>query len=405
MAKLTAEALTREVDEEAVRTVYPLNFPVLPEIPGARYVDQEFYELELEHVWKKTWLYAGHESEISNPGDYMLFDKIGQSILIIRQNSGEVAAFHNICRHRGASLVIEPTGNAKRLTCPYHAWTYNLSGELKGVPNEFDFGCFDKATRNLIPVHIHNFRGILFVNVSDTPQPFEEFAPSVIEAFAGFPLDEFKVQGKLRVEAPINWKALKDNFSESYHVPVVHAETVAKWLDPSAYHMRLLEHGHHIATNRKREASRFGETSAPTLEVIDPIFERHTLGIHMFPNGVTAVDPSGFGWITMWPVGRDRCVLEVTFLGYHDGSAEHDDYWKHHLTGVEHILGEDLRLMGAMQKSQDGGHFTGMLISFRERAIYWMHEEIDRMIGHNRIPQALHVAPVISEALEGRAQA
>ena len=395
MSRVDAEALTREVDEEAARTVYPLNFPVLPEIPGGRYVDPGFYALELEHVWMKVWLFAGHADEIPNPGDYMHFDKVGLSILLVRQPDGDIAAFHNVCRHRGSSLVTEPTGNVKRFVCPYHSWSYKLDGQLKGVPNEFDFGCLDKSTRNLIPVHLYNFRGILFLNVDDDPQPFEEFAAGVIEEFAGFPLDEFGPRGKLRLEVPCNWKAVKDNFSESYHVPTVHSQTVARWLDPSAFHMRLLDNGHHIATTRKRDASRFGESVAPRLETDDPIFERHTLGIHMFPNGVTAVDPSGFGWIAMWPTGRDSCVLECTFLGYDDGSSDHAEYWRQHIAGVEYIFGEDLALMGGMQKSQDGGKFTGMQLSFRERAIYWMHEEIDRRIGDSRISENLKVERVM----------
>jgi len=396
MAKMTAEALTQEVDEESVRTVYPLNFPVLPEIPGARYIDQGFYELELEHVWKKVWLFAGHADEIPNPGDYMLFDKIGLSILLVRKPDGEVAAFHNVCRHRGSSLVTEPFGNVRRFVCPYHSWSYSLDGELKVVPNEFDFGCLEKSTRNLIPTHLYNFRGILFINGADEPQPFEEFASGVIDAFAGFPLDRFGPRGKLRIEVPCNWKAMKDNFCESYHVPTVHAQTVAKWLDPAAYHMRLLDNGHHVATTRKRDASRFGETVTPRLDTEDPIFEKHTLGIHMFPNGVTAVDPSGFGWMAIWPTDRGSCVLEATFLGHDDGSPEHAEYWQQHIAGVEQILGEDLRLMGGMQKSQEGGKFTGMLLSFRERAIYWIHEEIDRRIGDNRIGEGMRVEKVIS---------
>jgi len=400
MPRFSAELIARQVEEEAVRDSYPTGFPTLPEVPGGRYTDQHFYELEIEHVWKKVWLFAGHIDEIAKPGDYITFDKLGLSIVLVRKPDGLVGAYHNVCRHRGSALVAEASGRVKRFLCPYHSWSYSLDGQLQNVPREYDFGCFHKSSRNLLPVHCTNFRGLLYISVADQPQPFAEFAAGVIEALADFPIEKLSPKGKLRIEVPCNWKALKDNFSESYHVNAVHGQTVAQWLDPEAYLLHTFKNGHHTATTRKRVFERIKSDVVPQLEVADKLYNDHTVGVAMFPNGASAVDPAGFPWITIWPTSRNTSVLEATFLGPDDGRADYSDYWQKHIDDVAKIFAEDLHLMPGLQNSLEGGKFTGMMLSYKERAIYWLHEEIDRRIGASRLPSSLALTQILAPYAE-----
>ncbi|NIP14555.1 MAG: Rieske 2Fe-2S domain-containing protein, partial [Pseudomonadales bacterium] len=125
----------KEVDElrqlmeyEAARTEPPEGFPSLPDLPGGRYTDQRFYDLEQQHIWRKSWLLAGHIDEIPEPGCFRLWETAGQPVVIVHADSGAVNAFYNTCSHRGAPVVTEPEGKRPRLVCKYHGWTYSHDG-------------------------------------------------------------------------------------------------------------------------------------------------------------------------------------------------------------------------------------------------------------------------------------
>lgn len=167
-----AESLAREVDEEARRTTYPLTFPVLPEIPGGRYIDPTFYELELEHVWKKTWLFAGHASDIPDSGDYMLFDKIGLSILIVRQPwrrdrrlPKHLAPSRGIPRHRAgrkcqttdlplSCLDIQPRWRTQGRSERVRLRVPHLARELRLLIHPIGKGAAEPVRRNRM-AHVH----------------------------------------------------------------------------------------------------------------------------------------------------------------------------------------------------------------------------------------------------------
>ena len=106
MDKEQIEQLKDLIDFERKRTSPPKGFPKLPDLPGKRYTDHEFYELEKENLWKKSWLLAGHLDEIKDIGSYKLWQRAGQPVILVRKNEDEVTAFYNMCRHRGAAILL-----------------------------------------------------------------------------------------------------------------------------------------------------------------------------------------------------------------------------------------------------------------------------------------------------------
>ena len=124
MDQNTLGTMYAEVESEFRRTAYPEHFPALPDLAAARYFDPEFYRLEMEHVFRKSWLCVGHTSQLPQSGSYRLFEQFDQSIILSRGSDDRIRAFKNTCRHRGAALVTQPEGVAKRFICPYHAWGY-----------------------------------------------------------------------------------------------------------------------------------------------------------------------------------------------------------------------------------------------------------------------------------------
>src|SRR5690606_25989437 len=124
--------IKRLMEWEAARTAPPEGFPHLPDLPAGRYTSQEYYDLEQEHIWKKSWLFAAHIDEVPDPGCFMKWENTGAPIIIVHGMDGEVRAFYNTCRHRGAPVVTVDKGRSPRLMCGYHNWTYKSDGELVG---------------------------------------------------------------------------------------------------------------------------------------------------------------------------------------------------------------------------------------------------------------------------------
>ncbi len=118
---LDFEAVVRDCELETNRDAYPAEFPALPPIPAARYVDPAFFQLERDHVWAKSWLLAAHESDVAQLGDYRLIEKLGESIIVVRSADGTVRAMHNVCIDRGSPMVKGPRGNVRNFVCRYHA--------------------------------------------------------------------------------------------------------------------------------------------------------------------------------------------------------------------------------------------------------------------------------------------
>lgn len=159
MADKLVDRIETALDFESSRTEPREDFPPLPEIPGGRYTRQDFYDLEMEHIWRKSWVCIGREEGLEEPGSYRTFNKLGAPMLVVRGRDNKLRAFYNTCRHRGAPVVREECGRASLLRCQYHSWTYQLDGRLIAVPDERDFPSLDKSKRGLMPARCDVWAG------------------------------------------------------------------------------------------------------------------------------------------------------------------------------------------------------------------------------------------------------
>jgi phenylpropionate dioxygenase-like ring-hydroxylating dioxygenase large terminal subunit len=196
-------------------------------------ISPEFYELEREAIFQRTWLNVGRVELLGRNGSY--FTKELQvartSIIVVRGMDGEVRAFHNICRHRGNKLVWndfpseEVNGTCRQFTCKYHGWRYDLDGSLNFVQQEGEFFDLDKDDFGLVPVHCDVWEGFIFVNLDREPvQPLQEFLGPMVTSLAGYPFDKMTERWLYRSEVKANWKLYMDAFQEFYHAPVLHAK-------------------------------------------------------------------------------------------------------------------------------------------------------------------------------------
>jgi phenylpropionate dioxygenase-like ring-hydroxylating dioxygenase large terminal subunit len=394
------------VEHEGNRTAYPDDFPVLPEISAGRYFEQEFHDLEKEHIWRRTWLSAAHLSELSEPGSYKLFEQLGLSVIVIRGLDGAVRAFHNVCRHRGAALLLDEKGSVRRLICPYHAWSYSLEGELVVVPEAHNFAGLDKSQRPLVPLRCEVWRGFVFINLDDGAEPLADFLEPISKQIADFPLDDMVVKGVFSLEIDCNWKVAFDNFLEIYHVNTVHPKSLAPYVDSKSFTVELLENGHGCFTTRKRGGMSLRKDAKPSDEGNEQSnfanrFKDHSIGLPFFPNGFTVLDPMGFPWQTFWPKGPDKMVMVTMMMGWKKDDDEDRMFWEQTKVSLLDVFNEDLRLFGGIQRSLSTGKLPAILVGYQEQHIYWYHEEIDRRIGVGNLSPHLRVSQLLAAQAGG----
>ncbi|MCI0545187.1 MAG: aromatic ring-hydroxylating dioxygenase subunit alpha, partial [Actinobacteria bacterium] len=198
------------------------------DIPTERYTSRQFHDLEVERMWARVWQVACREEEIPAPGDIAVYDLAHHSILVVRQTSGEIKAFHNACLHRGTQLR-ECDGHATSLPCSFHGFCWNLDGSLKYVPSAWDFPHVEAEKFHLPELRVGTWEGFVFVNLDDNAPPLEDYLGDIVQHFESMarpPLrDRFKA---VHVAKPVrcNWKVALEAFLESYHTVTTHAQSL-----------------------------------------------------------------------------------------------------------------------------------------------------------------------------------
>jgi choline monooxygenase len=193
-------------------------------LPVELYRGEESLRNDRMAVLRRTWQFVGHATQLPAAGDYLADVVGGAPVVVVRKADGELAAFHNVCRHRAGALVADGTGNCgEAFTCRYHGWRYALDGRLRKA---VDFGAapgFDARQYGLFPIRVEAWRGLLFVNLDLAAEPLSALmaplAARWAEGQAGFPLVETRTH-----RIGCNWKTYVENYLEGYHLPMVHPE-------------------------------------------------------------------------------------------------------------------------------------------------------------------------------------
>jgi len=193
-------------------------------LPAWTYSDPEFFSVEMQRVMRPSWQVVCHISDVPATGDYHTLEYLGESVVVIRGQDGELRAFTNVCRHRGARLLDGPSGCAKKLVCPYHAWTYDLDGALTGVPMKATYPALDQAKLGLVPVAHEIWQGFIFVRLEDDggPTVAEMMAPYLPEV-EPYRFEDLRAFGRVTLRPrAVNWKNVGDNYSDGLHIAVAH---------------------------------------------------------------------------------------------------------------------------------------------------------------------------------------
>jgi len=193
-------------------------------LPGWLYHDPEFFAYEAERVLRPSWQIVCHLNDIPNAGDYVTLDFLAESIMALRGDDGAVRAFHNVCRHRAARLVDGSAGHCdRRLTCPYHGWSYDLAGKLVGVPFRDSFVGLDTQAHGLKPVELEIYHGFIFVRLDGSGPSVAEMMQPYEAEIAAYRMENMVPLGRVTLRPrAVNWKNISDNYSDSLHINVAH---------------------------------------------------------------------------------------------------------------------------------------------------------------------------------------
>ncbi len=205
-------------------------------LPSDWYTTDKIFNLEQEHLYSKEWVCAGRTENLPKTGDHKVLEIAGQSIIVVKNESGKLRAFYNVCRHRGAQLC--STGlekdevtlkggvvGGKRIACPYHAWTYDLDGHLICAPHLDEIPRFDNKDVTLYPVGCEIWGGFFFLNLTPDQAPnFFEYISLFSDRYARYPLDKLFTGQVIKYNVDANWKVLCENYNECYHCGPVHPE-------------------------------------------------------------------------------------------------------------------------------------------------------------------------------------
>lgn len=212
-------------------------------LEGRYYTDPGVFAQEQQQVLARTWQFAGHTAQLDKPGDYFTFQIAGENLFCVRTKTGQIKAFYNVCQHRAHQLV-SGTGSARVIVCPYHAWTYELSGELRGGPNLQAVEGFQRERICLTSVRIENFCGFLFANLDNDAAPMDEWFPNVRSELQAFvpAIERLRPLSWVEIPEQCNWKVSVENYSECYHCQLNHPTFATGVVKPETYDIQPQGH-------------------------------------------------------------------------------------------------------------------------------------------------------------------
>ncbi|MDH4170668.1 MAG: aromatic ring-hydroxylating dioxygenase subunit alpha [Acidimicrobiia bacterium] len=345
------------------------------------YRDPARYEQERTHVLRSAWLVAARSSELPGAGDWVTYEGHGEVLVVSRQSDGTVAAFHDVCQHRGSRLTRGATsGCDRRLTCPWHGWVYDTTGTLVGVPEREDFDPTHLDGLRAPTVATDEWAGWVWVNMGgeDAPRLLDWIGPEIVADLGRFGMEDMVLHEKLVFDLPVNYKAVVDGFNEVYHVTELH-------------------HVQPEFTRAARDTS--FHLSGPNSMMFVPnpsrLDELATSGDHVrhaichyvvFPNTVFNNNPDQIQLFQPVPLSVDSTRFICWDLMYGpegDDDRDHPAYLEaalNHWAMLQRVVGEDLFVFSELAATRDSMGYRRNVFSEREAKLTHYHRVMEHCL-------------------------
>ncbi|MBY8885560.1 aromatic ring-hydroxylating dioxygenase subunit alpha [Streptomyces sp. PTM05] len=292
-------------------------------LPGGHYTSAEVFAAEQRGIFEAMWFCAVRAADLATPGAYRTVTVGRESVLLARGRDGRVRAFLNVCRHRGARLCTEESGEVRRaFQCPYHAWTYDLTGRLTAAPNLTRMPDVDRTTFGLAAVAVREWLGYVWVCLADEPPSFEEQVVGEVVARLGDTesIERYAVEGlavgrRITYDVRANWKLVVENFMECYHCATIHPEltdVLPEFADGYAAQYYV---GHGAEFGAAVEGFTVdGSEGLERIPTVAPHQDRRYYAITIKPQVFVNLVPDHVIVHRMFPLAPDRTVIECDWL-------------------------------------------------------------------------------------------
>ena len=359
--------------------------------PAAYYTSQDLYDLEMQYIFRKDWLWVGHAEHVTNPGDYFTFTYANEPVLVTRDQTGELRAFSNVCRHRGA-VVASGEGNCRSFPCPYHKWTYGLNGKLLGAPTMSEVKAFDQSQFGLNPIKVENWEGNIMINFDPDCKPLSASLGDMGDYFRNFNMENLVCAGRKVYDIPCNWKMLVENNMEGYHIIGTHEA-------PGEYckleHWRTIE-GRGLYDILAAEFDEpltmnvAGSGGAPAVYIqgLTEAELRRGYFMTLYPNNLWALQPDNVVCLHMIPagVGLTKWVVDYHFSKTTAARPDFPEIAKAAYDGVEGFVVQDLDVCDKTYRGYQSQVFQPGRLSLHERNMHRFAQYILARVSGKEFP-------------------
>lgn len=344
-------------------------------LPAWTYNNEELTRLEMEQVFLRNWMFIGHVADIPNSGDYQCFAMADERAVVVRDQGGQVRAFHNVCRHRASRVVGDDKGHCgKSLICPFHGWSYHLDGSLKNIPKSDAFPEIDKSQFGLKPLDCEVWQGMIFIRFGGEGPAVAELFAEAAEEIGLYRIEEMQpLDEPYQYNFDLDWKAVLDIDNEGYHVPVGHPELFD--LVGASYNDQPLEGGLNrsvgVINQRKHRLKRNRDyVAALPQDSYLPESHQH-LWIYwgMFPGFVLTLFPDQIEIYQVYPTGRHKSVMAGVTYAMPDKRPEMQKARELNREINMDVGNEDIRLIEWAAEGMRSSAFDGVLLSDLELGI------------------------------------
>jgi phenylpropionate dioxygenase-like ring-hydroxylating dioxygenase large terminal subunit len=343
------------------------------------YYDPARYQREVSLLFRRHPIMVAFSGQLRKAGDFVVHNDTGQPILVVRGTDGTLRAFLNVCRHRSASVEVKPCGSNKRaFVCPYHGWSYDLTGRLVGITDGAAFGDVDRSQYGLRRLKVAEKYGLVWVvptaleQGEDAGLDIDSYLGPLQVDLSGWNMQDWELHSSEPIRPRMNWKLVIDTFLELYHFRYLHPGTVYPlFLDNIATYERMDRHLRMAAA--KRTLTELEGQPKETWRILD-----HAIVLYqLFPNTVLTYTQDHCGVFTSFPVSPDESVMHFSVLVSPEEKAKKpESYWKANVDLFAIALSEDFAIGESIQRNFPTGANSRQTFGKFEKALGWYHREV-----------------------------
>jgi phenylpropionate dioxygenase-like ring-hydroxylating dioxygenase large terminal subunit len=366
-----------------VRTNTRDDGPGVSHTPVEEYYDPARYQREVSLLFRRHPIMVAFSGQLRKAGDFVVHNDTGQPILVVRGTDGTLRAFLNVCRHRSASVEVKPCGSNKRaFVCPYHGWSYDLTGRLVGITDGAAFGDVDRSQYGLRRLKVAEKYGLVWVvptaleQGEDAGLDIDSYLGPLQVDLSGWNMQDWELHSSEPIRPRMNWKLVIDTFLELYHFRYLHPGTVYPlFLDNIATYERMDRHLRMAAA--KRTLTELEGQPKETWRILD-----HAIVLYqLFPNTVLTYTQDHCGVFTSFPVSPDESVMHFSVLVSPEEKAKKpESYWKANVDLFAVALSEDFAIGESIQRNFPTGANNRQTFGKFEKALGWYHKEVEQAI-------------------------